>query len=202
MFNFTTMEEMYQRNLFVMGRSAMAFKSSYEVQEIVRAKEHLTGVAPVNWGIVTAPVDPSNRNQSGYLNLNNIFAVSADSANPRVSWEFIKYINSDGFAKLKSKSLYGSLLSRTKHNPDTDGRSMEPFYKLEPKNNPNNEYTKAPVQFFTALASFIDAEVDAVMNDKRTLEEAIQTIQEKGEAELLKARKTAEAQEGRDNSDD
>lgn len=202
MFNFTTMEEMYQRNLFVMGRSAMAFKSSYEVQEIVRAKEHLTGVAPVNWGIVTAPVDPSNRNQSGYLNLNNIFAVSADSANPRVSWEFIKYINSDGFAKLKSKSLYGSLLSRTKHNPDTDGRSMEPFYKLEPKNNPNNEYTKAPVQFFTALASFIDAEVDAVMNDKRTVEEAIQTIQEKGEAELLKARKTAEAQEGRDNSDD
>ncbi|WP_372630863.1 ABC transporter substrate-binding protein [Cohnella sp.] len=191
-FNFTTMEEMYQRNLFVMGRSAMAVKSSYEVQQIIQAKEQLKNVTPVNWGIVTAPVDPNNRNQSSYFSLGSIFAVSSSSANPRAAWEFIKYINGDPFAKLKSKSLYGSLLSRTKHNPDKDGRSMEPFYKLEPKANTNNEYTKAPINFFGALSALVEAEVDAALNDKKTVEEALEAIQEKGEAELLKARKAAE----------
>ena len=191
-FNFTTMEEMYQRNLFVMGRSAMAVKSSYEVQQIIQAKEQLKNVTPVNWGIVTAPVDPNNRNQSSYFSLGSIFAVSSSSGNPRAAWEFVKYINSDPFAKLKSKSLYGSMLSRTAHNPDKDGRSLEPFYKLEPKANTNNEYAKAPINFFGTLTVLFEAEVDAVLNDKKTVEEALKTIQEKGEEELLKARKAAE----------
>ncbi|OXS58238.1 hypothetical protein B1A99_13570 [Cohnella sp. CIP 111063] len=191
-FNFKTMEEMFQRNLFVMGRSAMAVKRSYEVQQILQAKEMLKEVTPVNWGIVTVPVDPNNRNQSSYFNLGSIFAVSSNSANPRAAWEFVKYINGDSFAKLKSKSLYGSLLSRTEHNPDKDGRSMEPFYMLEPKANVNNEYTKAPINFFGALNALVEAEVDAALNDKKTVEEALEAIQEKGEAELLKARKAAE----------
>jgi multiple sugar transport system substrate-binding protein len=169
----------------------MAFKYSYEVQQITQAKEQLKDVTPVNWGIVTAPVDPSNRNQSSYFSLGNTFAVSANSGSPRAAWEFVKYVNSDGFAKLKSKSSYGNLLSRTVHNADKDGRSMEPFYKLEPKANTNSEYTKAPTSFFGAFSALVKTEVDAVMTDKKTVEEALKTIQEEGQAELLKAKEAA-----------
>ncbi|MFC4601030.1 hypothetical protein [Cohnella hongkongensis] len=40
-----------------------------------------------------------------YFNLGSIFAVSASSANPRAAWEFVKYVNSDAFSKLKSKTM-------------------------------------------------------------------------------------------------
>ncbi|MFC4304848.1 extracellular solute-binding protein [Cohnella boryungensis] len=190
--NYTSVEDYYKQNLFVMGRSAMSFKYSYEVNTILQAKEQMKSVTPVNWGIVTAPVDPNNRNQSSYFSLGSIFAVNANSANQRAAWEFVKYINSDGFAKLKSKSSNGNLISRTEHNVDKDGRSMEPFYKLEPKSNTNNEYRKAPLNFFGSLTGIIKPEVDAVLQDKKTLEEALKTIQEKGQEELLKAKKEAE----------
>jgi len=190
--NFTTMEDMFKKNLFIMGRSAMTFKYSYEIQQIQMAKEQLKSVAPVNWGIVTAPVDPNNRNQSSFFNMGNVFAVSADSGSPRAAWELVKYINSDAFAKLKSKSSNGNLLSRTEHNADQDGRSLEPFYKLEPKASTNNEYTKAPISFFGGFSAILKAEIDEVLADKKTVDEALQAIQTKGNEELLKAKKAAE----------
>jgi len=190
--NYSSIEDYFKQNLFVMGRSAMSFKYSYEVNVILQAKEQMKSVTPVNWGIVTAPVDPNNRNQSSYFSLGSIFAVNANSANKQAAWELVKYINSDGFAKLKSKSNRGNLLSRTEFNADVDGRSMEPFYKLEPKANTYNEYRKAPVKFFSALTDIMKPEIDAVLKDKKTLEEALKTIQEKGQEELLKAKKEAE----------
>ncbi|WP_256760688.1 extracellular solute-binding protein [Cohnella sp. WQ 127256] len=151
----TTMEDMYKEDLFIMGRSAMTFSYNYEVNSIIQAKEQLKSVTPVNWDIVTAPVDPNNRNQSSYFNLSNTFSVNASSPNLRASWEFVKYINSEAFAKLKSKSSNGYLRSWTAYNADQDGRKMEPFYKLEPKANTNDEYTKAPANFFGLLANVI-----------------------------------------------
>jgi multiple sugar transport system substrate-binding protein len=194
------MEDMFKQNLFIMGRSAMAFKYSYEVQQITQAKEQLKSVTPVNWGIVTAPVDPNNRNQSSYFSLGNTFAVSASAGSPRAAWEFVKYINSDAFAKLKSKSSYGNLMSRTAYNADKDGRSMEPFYKLEPKANTNNEYTKAPTSFFGAFSTIVKDEVDAVMTDKKSVEEAVKEIQQKGQAELLKAKEAAKQEAAKKES--
>jgi len=195
-------EDLIKKNLFIMGRSAMSFKYSNEVEQIIGAKNLLKNedVTPVNWGIVTAPVDPNNRTQSNYFSPGFIFAVNANSANPRAAWEFVKYINSDAFAKLKSKSGNGNLLSRTKYNSDKDGRSMEPFYKLEPKANTNSENTKVPTKFFGALSAIVKQEVDAVLADKKSLEEALQTIQQKGEEELVKARQEAEKEKEKEQA--
>lgn len=191
-FNFTTIEEMYEKNLFIMGRSAMAVKYSYEVSQILQAKEQLKNVKPVNWGMVTAPVDPDNRNQSSYFNLGSVFAVNVDSANLRAAWEFVKYVNGDEFAKLKSKSSYGNLMSRTEYNADKDGRSLEPFYKLEPKGNTNNQFAKAPQGFYEALSSVFMAEIDEALADRKTADEAIEAIQEQGQEALIRAKRAAE----------
>jgi len=190
--NFTSMEDMYAKNLFIMGRSAMSFKYSYEVQQIIQAKDMLKDVTPVNWAVVTAPVSPNNRNQSNYFNLGNIFAVSATSGQQRAAWELVKYINSDAFAKLKSKSNNGNLLSRTQYIAEQDGRSLEGFYKLEPKASTNNEYTKAPISFFGAFSGIVKTEVDQVLADKKSIDEALQEIQKKGQEELVKAKAAAE----------
>ncbi len=190
--NLMTLDQSILQDLFLIGRSAMAVKSSYEVEQVIRAKERFKNAAPANWGIVTAPVDPSNRNQSGYFSLGSIFAVSASSANPRAAWEFVKYVNGDDFSRARSKTVFGSFLSRTKYNPDKDGRSMEPFYKLDPRAFQNKGDARAPSSFLQKLPALAEAEIQAVLNDKKTVEEALKTIQERGEAELRMAIKEAE----------
>ncbi|KIL35831.1 hypothetical protein SD71_10535 [Cohnella kolymensis] len=88
----------------------------------------------MNWGIVTAPVDPNNRNQSSYLDVSLIFSVNAASQ----------------FAKINGKSQGFNLSSWTAYNADQDGRKMDAFYKLEPKRNNSSEFDKAPAGFFFA----------------------------------------------------
>jgi len=69
---------------------------------------------------------------------------------------------------------------------------MEPFYKLEPKANTVNETQKAPAAFFTALDRIIESEAISVVEGKKTVEEALKTLKQKGREELTKARKTGE----------
>ncbi|WP_256758075.1 extracellular solute-binding protein [Cohnella sp. WQ 127256] len=180
-------------NLFTTGRSAMAFKYSNEVQQIIDAKNMLKDVAPVNWGIVTAPVDPNNRTQSSYFGPGTIFAVNKSSANPRAAWEFVKYATSDEYAKHKSKQSYNGILSRMQYNSDKEGRSMEPFYKLEPKSGIGDDYSSTLPRFYEAFYALVNTEIDSVLSDKKSVEEALKTIQEKGQEELVKARQDQEA---------
>jgi len=186
--NYDSLRAKFENNRFLMGKSAMAFKSGNEVQEIVTAKDYLKNDKLINWGLVTAPSGSDSRNQSSYYSLVGIFAVSSSSENPRAAWEFIKHINSDDFAKQKSKSGNALLLSRTEHIRDKDGRSLEPLYKLEPKANWNFESQKAPSSFFTSLSELINEEFAAVLKDEKNVEEALSSLQEKGQAELTKAR--------------
>ncbi|MFC4598917.1 extracellular solute-binding protein [Cohnella hongkongensis] len=188
-----TIEERDQEEeLFVAGRAAMTVKNSYEAQQMVQAKERRKQGGAANWGIVTAPVDPRNRNQSADFRLGSVFSVSASSENPRAAWEFVKYVNSDEFSRLKSKTMRGSLQSRTKYNSDLDGLSLEPFYKLEPKVSANDEQAKAPIGFLGTVSELIESEVEAVLSDKKTADEALKTIQERGAAEWPKARRAAD----------
>lgn len=187
-FQMTSMEDMYKKDLFIMGRAAMSFKHFFEVQSIVQAKEFLKDVTPVNWGIVTAPVDPNNRSQSSYFDVSTIFSVNASSANLRASWELVKYINSEEFAKINSKSQSGNLLTWTAYNADQDGRKLDAFYKLQPKGNSASEFSKVPPKFFGAFRQVLNSEIDAVLTDKKTAEEALQYIQQRAQEELDKAR--------------
>lgn len=192
-FPINSMEDMYRNNLFITGRAAMSFNYIYLVRNIVQAKNVLSDVSPVNWGVVTAPVDPNNRNQSSYFSLSNIFAVNAASLNPRVSWELVKYINSEEFAKIKSKSAGGNLLTWTAFNADQDGRKLEPFYKLDPRPDAAWEYGAVPPPYYSAFVNVLKSELDEIVTGKKTIDEALKTIQERAQEELVKAKKAMEA---------
>jgi multiple sugar transport system substrate-binding protein len=188
-----TMEDMYKRDLFITGRAAMSFGRPWEIQSIVQAKDVLKDVQPVNWGIVTAPVDPKNRNQSSYMNVSNIFSVNASSPNLRAAWEFVKYISSEEFAKIKAKSQTGNLLTWTAYNQDQDGRKLDAFYKLEPKSNSSSDFDHVSTNFYLGYRDIVDSEAKEVLADKKTVDEALKSIQDRAQAELLKAKQAAAA---------
>lgn len=108
-----TIQDYYKRNMFITGKVAMTLDSSYMLDNIERSKDVLKDVAPVNWDLVTVPVDPQNPDVSNSVNVTNMFAVHAQVQHLRAAWELVKFINSEEMGKYYSKSSQGGLLSRT-----------------------------------------------------------------------------------------
>lgn len=183
-----TMQDYFKKNLFITGKVAMMLDYSYLLDNIERSKEVLTDVTPVNWDIVTVPVNPQDPDVSNSVTVSNLFAINAESQNLRAAWELVKFINGDELAKLNSKTSQGGLLSRTAYLKDKDGRSLEPFYKLKPSQNSLYKgYDKIPMEFFDPFSQLAGQEVQAVVDGKKTVDEALKTMQDKGQESLIKA---------------
>jgi len=170
---------------FVTGRSAMTFQPPHQVGALLNAKNSLKDVTPVNWGLVTAPVDPNNRTQSGSYDYSAVFAINSQSSNAKAAWEFIKYANSANYAQIRANSSNGELFSRTEFNRPQDERDMAAFFKLEPKAELRSEFKNLPEGLDWIVTELMARELTAVAHDKKTLDEAIQTMQEEAQTTLV-----------------
>ncbi|MBA2939899.1 sugar ABC transporter substrate-binding protein [Paenibacillus sp. CGMCC 1.16610] len=186
-------EDYLKQNLFAMGKVAMTIDGNYMIQTLQQAKDVLKDVKPVNWDIVTVPVDPQNPDFSNTVSVSNVFGINAQSPNTRAAWEFIKYINSDEFARVMSKSS-SSLMTRTTYSKDKDGHNLEAFYLLKP--NPDKNYTgleKIPSSFYQPFTLLANQEIQAVIDGKKSADEALKTIQDKGQEQLVQAKQADDA---------
>ncbi|SCW54125.1 multiple sugar transport system substrate-binding protein [Paenibacillus tianmuensis] len=190
-----SMEEHMKKDLFATGRLAMTVGGPYMISSLQRTKDTLKDVTPVNWDIVTVPVDPKNPEVSNSVYLSGMFAVNANSSNPRAAWELVKYINSEDMAKLLTKSEDGSLLSRTAYAKEREGRSMEPFYMLKmSEHSLNKNFNKVSYEFFyTPFNELALNEIQSVMEGKKSADDALKTMQEKGQEFYIKAKQEQDA---------
>ncbi|MBB6692383.1 extracellular solute-binding protein [Cohnella xylanilytica] len=197
-----TMQDYYMQDPFISGKAAMMVDYPYKVSNIKGAKSAVKDFKGLNWGLVTAPVDPNNRNQSKTFNVSSIMAVNAQSPNLRAAWEFVKYVNSEDFARVKSKSsASGDLLSRTAFNKEADGVSLEPFYKLEPAADMTTGLENSPGNFYGILSQLVDEQLKAVIDDKKSIDEAMKEIQEKAQAALVEENRKKKEEEAAKNAE-
>lgn len=110
---------------FINGTAAMTLSHYSYSQEMARND------ATFDWGVVTAPVDPNNRDKGAFFGLYDIFSIHRDSTNKEAAWAFVRYVNGEQYAKEVSMSTV-QLLSRTEHIQDNEGRNISAFYKLAP----------------------------------------------------------------------
>jgi multiple sugar transport system substrate-binding protein len=179
--------EYLQGDLFVGGRSAMTLNGPWLIQKLNEAEQELKDIAPVNWAVVTVPVDPSNPDVSGSFSLGTIFAIRADSPNKSAAWEFIKYVNGDEYAKIQSRTVSGDFLTRTAHIKEHDGKSLEPFYALKPRPPAANPLNVMPAGFLGQFGMLLEEEIQAVLDDKKTLDEALAAMETRGQSALDEA---------------
>ncbi len=180
------------RSLFTAGRAAMTLDGSYAIP-------NLPEDSPVNWDIVTTPVDSKNPDVSNAVTLSDLLAVNADSSNPRAAWELVKFINSDEMAKLQAKSEDSSLLSRTAYVKERKGRSMEPFYML--KSNEDmlmKDGDTIPFGFNQPFNEMAGTEILAVIEGTKSVDEALKTMQEKGQEIYIKAKQEHDAKNAKE----
>ncbi|MNZ79545.1 Bacterial extracellular solute-binding protein [compost metagenome] len=173
---------------FITGTSAMTVKYySYIFNNIYWAKEERGDSFQLNWDVASAPVNDSDRETTKSLVFQNIFSVNAKSGQAQAAWELVKFVNSEEVAKAKSKTPNLSLLTRTDYIYNPEGKKLEVFYNKKPNMSwALVDESAIPVRFTSKLFVIIESEVKAVMAGVKTLDEALKSIEERGQEQLDK----------------
>lgn len=187
-----SMEEFYKQDPFIGGKVAMTVNGTYYLDNLKRAQTDLRGKLP-QWDLVSMPIHPGNPESAATLTLGTIFAIPAQSANVRAAWEFVKYVNGEEYARVTSKSFrMGTLSSRIAYAKDPDGHHLEAFYKAG-GSAPSlvKSMANVPESFIGQLFGIAETEFKDALEGRKTIDDALQVIQEKGQAELIKAKQAA-----------
>jgi multiple sugar transport system substrate-binding protein len=126
----------FQNNTFMNGKLAMTIGQQYSINELIRANKSaasIKGYTPIDWDIVTMPTHPEAKDVGGNVYLNGLMGINAKAQNPADAWKFIKFINGEDWARLKSKSV-NQLVSRAKYIQPREGMqyNIKAFYSLKP----------------------------------------------------------------------
>lgn len=170
---------------FVTGKSAMTVDYNYYIKNNINwAKAEQGSKFKLNWDLASGPVEESSRDTSPYFLISGILAINADSEHKQAAWEYIKFASSEELARVNSKSLsHLGLFTRTNAIPNPEGKRMEAFYNLKPDVNPYSfvDYDLLPPRTYSNLKGIISSEAKAVMVGTKTLEEAMASMEERGQ---------------------
>ncbi|AZK48948.1 ABC transporter substrate-binding protein [Paenibacillus lentus] len=199
-----TMTEYYQSRAFLMGRMAMEIDGFYLLRNMKEARNTLKDYKPFQVGLVAGPVDPFEPDKTRNFYINELFAIRANSSNVDAAWEFLKFVNGEQFAKIKSRSLNNGLLSRMGILEEIGGVSLDVFYKLQLKLDRTStlDHNKIPGDFYPQYQPIVDRELKLAEEKKKSIEEALQTIEEEGQAVLDKGVNDRASKKDGDQGDD
>ncbi|CAG7621567.1 ABC transporter substrate-binding protein [Paenibacillus allorhizosphaerae] len=116
----------FQYDDFLSGRVAMAIINYGQINQVTNAMknaQNVKGFSPFEWDVVTLPVHQEAPDLGGYISMDGIMGINAKSQNADAAWKFIKFINSEDWARLKASSSY-QIVSRQKYIKQKDGVSM------------------------------------------------------------------------------
>lgn len=170
---------------FITGTSAMTVDfNSYITYSLNRLKEKQGDPFNLNWDIVTAPVDENKRDISPYMTISSIHVINKESTQKQAAWEFVKFATGEEVAKIRSKTAGLFFSVRIDHIYNPEGKRMESFYKLKPEVNFVGNYDLLPDGVSVKVRDIIISEVKAAMVGSKTLDEAISSMQERGQQVL------------------
>lgn len=174
-------------DLFLSGKVAMTIGENYYINELTDANNNAAKIknfTPVEWDIATVPVHPEKPEIGGNIWLNNTFSINSTAANPETAWEFIKFINGEEWAQLKSRSNSYEMIARKSYIKPKQGLdyNIQAFYLLKPLPPTNTNYDKLMMEK-PGLYSVMNSgrpHFTEVTENKKTPEEALKEWEEKG----------------------
>ncbi|SDG40646.1 multiple sugar transport system substrate-binding protein [Paenibacillus sp. cl6col] len=177
---------------FYRGQATMTINGPWLAKELKARALFDSASKSFEWDIATMPVDPSSPDESANVHVSEIYAVSEDSPNKQAAWEFVKFVNSADMVSAASRTANGKLPARSGVLKDIEGKSTEPFYLLTPKTTPSFEEslgsTAASKEFNQLFQPVLSEELQAIIDDKQTVEDAIAVLEVKGQEALQKAK--------------
>jgi len=182
----------FEGDLFLSGKVAMIVDGYWYLNELKIAKDNadkIEGFTMPDWDVVTVPQFPSKVGMGSNIYLNSLMGINQKAENPDDAWDFIQFMNSREWAKLKSRSSQ-ELTARREFLKPIDGLTynIEAFTKLKPipplstdtekmlRERPNLEQVRHLAQPL----------MQEVINGTKTVKEALAEWETKGDAMLQK----------------
>lgn len=188
-------ENPFGHDNFLSGKVAMAIGDynyiNTELSDAMKNADKIKGFTKFDWDVVTMPSHPESPGVSGGSQLYNIFAINQKAANPDDAWEFMKFINSEDWAKLRSRSSW-EMVSRQKYIKPKDGTNINvsAFYKTKPV-----PPTKTDMEKFMMDGSYWQINqlgtelMQQVIEKKKSVADALKEWETKGNQILIQAKK-------------
>lgn len=181
-----------QGDLFLNGQVAMTIAEYSYMNELKRAADNASKIkdfTPVDWDVVTVPVDSANPEVGGNIYLSQLMAINAKAQNSDDAWKFIKFTNSKEWAKLKARSVY-EMVARKEFLKPAEGLTfnMDAFTTLKPLPPQSTDQEK----LFREKPGIYEAQQPAyelfqeVLKDTKTAKEALAEWETKGNVALEK----------------
>ncbi|NOV03372.1 ABC transporter substrate-binding protein [Paenibacillus planticolens] len=173
---------------FMSSRLAMGIINYGQIQQIASANKNAAsykGYTPLDWDVVTIPSHPEAKGVGGSIYMNGIMGINAKAQNPEDAWKFIKFVNGDDWAKLKSHSSY-NLVARSKYLKPKDGMDfhMEAFYNVTPAPMDNSFKIYRDKPNIYQVQEIGRQQFNLVLQGKTTAREALKIWQTQGDAML------------------
>ncbi|BFH67788.1 MAG: extracellular solute-binding protein [Paenibacillus dendritiformis] len=182
----------FQYDNFLSGRTAMVLGDyqfiNSDLSDAMKNADKIKGFSKFDWDVVTFPSHPEAPGISGSVYLREIFAVNQKAANPEDAWDFVKFVSSDEWAKLRSRSSY-ELVARKKYIQPKDGLSfnISAFYTMKP--TPPSAQKEEELLAKYSLYELVEIGrnlFQEVMDNKKGISDALKEWEAKGNQVLKK----------------
>lgn len=165
-----------KNNPFLRGNIAMAVSTSYLAGKLTDSENY----ADLEWGIVPLPSGPEQQGIGSGFQVHQIFSIPTTSGKAEDAWKFIKYVNSENYAKLMIDISPSELPIRI---PEEEHHN-KPFYEINSISNITlSSLTSLPGEVVPKVDEIIDQYMPDFLENDVPVEQALEII----EAELQSA---------------
>ncbi|OPH53327.1 hypothetical protein BC351_05480 [Paenibacillus ferrarius] len=171
-------------NLFESQKVAMSISSYNELTEFMKSVENNK---EFEWDVVTVPSHNEEPGVGGSLALSTMMAINSSAINTENAWQFIKLINGDEWASLKSKNT-NKLVSRKKYISTKETYNIDAFFKMTPPSNPFNDRIVFENRDIGATFEIGREKMDEVFLSNKPLKDALEEWSNEGNI-LLRSNK-------------
>ncbi|MFS0727642.1 ABC transporter substrate-binding protein [Paenibacillus sp. 1P07SE] len=192
----------FEHDPFVSGKVAMMIGDYYYLNELKRAQQsegNVDGFEMIDWDVVTVPEHPEKPGVGSNIHLSALMGINAKAQNPDDAWEYIKFVNSEAWAKLRSRSV-NEMVSRQQFLKPRDGMdyNLAAFYSMEPSQPMSLEmelaYRKYPNIY--EVQSLGQPLFQEVVEGKKSVQEALAEWETQGDALLQQMKANPDASIG------
>lgn len=183
----------FQGRLFLTGRVAMTIGEYAMINDIQQLNNNADKLKleKLDWDVVSMPSHASAPGVGIGTTLSSLAGINAKAQNKEDAWEFVKFMNGEEWAKLRSRSTY-EMPTRVEFIKPREGMSysVEAFTKVQPAPYPGSSPAEQRLIREKPNLSYIQDLVSQVYSSifqgQRTVKEALEFLDTKGNDVLQK----------------
>lgn len=189
----------YDWDNFLSGRVAMAISGYYYINELINANRHAEmdeNYDGIEWDVVTVPIHPENPGVGGQISLQGLMGINANAQNQDDAWEFLKFLNGEDWARMKSRTQQ-ALVSHMDYLKPKEGLdyNISAFYQLKPAPMVTDDlemWRRYPRLYM--VQSIGQQKFQEVLNGEKEIRQALKEWQTEGDALLAQMREDSDYQ--------